>query len=422
MATWMASSSMQGEHVATPRELLAMNAWADQVANMLESSIASLRERITALSNFSTSNLPRATHSLPVLYLFSGSDLITAHALFAASPEYHLVADFPVGHPSCFLDAACASQANASTVAFFKHWAALRFARQSTNLMRRTFERVGQLPALLVLLRLMGQPVIHATVRDGLPPSLSPAPKFTESADQTIAARPGGSSGGASGAATGPVERQLAERTTVASNGTKAGFGTAARVVIPSITLHTARCRVAYYSLLLKSDPSENVRLSKQDWPAFKRWERGGAYVDAQLDALSAALNPARPQLEGGGSSPRLPPRLMVSMFKAAPHWILRNRWMAAWVLEHSAATLHDETGLRPRVYNASEGLVSADWQMVRRGYFAEFENREVSWYPGEKAELKAFFQGPELPFQFGYAQQGGLGVLLAAWRRDVLR
>jgi hypothetical protein len=217
------------------------------------------------------------------------------------------------------------------------------------------------------------------------------------------------------------VERRLAERTTVASNGTKAGFGTAARVVIPSITLHTARCRVAYYSLLLKSDPSENVRLSKQDWPAFKRWERGGAYVDAQLDALSAALNPARPQLEGGGSSPRLPPRLMVSMFKAAPHWILRNRWMAAWVLEHSAATLHDETGLRPRVYNASEGLVSADWQMVRRGYFAEFENREVSWYPGEKAELKAFFQGPELPFQFGYAQHGGLGVLLAAWRREVL-
>ena len=139
--------------------------------------------------------------------------------------------------------------------------------------------------------------------------------------------------------------------------------------------------------------------------------------MDSQLDALSAALNPARQQLDGGGSSPRPPPRLMVSMFKAAPHWILRNRWMAAWVLEHSAATLHDETGLRPRFYNASEGLVSADWQMVRRGYFAEFENREVSWYPGEKAELKAFFQGPELPFQFGYAQHGAQGVLLAAWR-----
>jgi hypothetical protein len=111
----------------------------------------------------------------------------------------------------------------------------------------------------------------------------------------------------------------------------------------------------------------------------------------------------------------------MVSMFKAAPHWILRNRWMAAWVLEHSAATLHDESGLRPCFYNASEGLVGSDWQTVRRGHFADFENREVRWYPGEKAELKAFFQGPELPFQFGYAQHGGLGVLLAAWRREVL-
>ena len=44
--------------------------------------------------------------------------------------------------------------------------------------------------------------------------------------------------------------------------------------------------------------------------------------------------------------------------------------------------------------------MVGSDWQTVTRGFFADFENREVKWYPGEKAELKAVFRGPELPFQ----------------------
>ena len=48
------------------------------------------------------------------------------------------------------------------------------------------------------------------------------------------------------------------------------------------------------------------------------------------------------------------------------------------------------------------------------------FTPHTVKWYPGEKAELKTFFNGPELPFQFGYAQHGGLGVLLAAWRAEM--
>ena len=89
-------------------------------------------------------------------------------------------------------------------------------------------------------------------------------------------------------------------------------------------------------------------------------------------------------------------------------------------MLRHSAATLHDETGLRPLYYNASSGATPHQWSVRPHGAFAEFENREVKWYPGEKAELRAVFHGPQLPFQFGYAQRGGLGVLLAAWRAEV--
>ena len=43
-----------------------------------------------------------------------------------------------------------------------------------------------------------------------------------------------------------------------------------------------------------------------------------------------------------------------------------------------------------------------------------------MSWYPGERAELRARFAGPEAPFQFGYAQQGGMGIILTGWRKEV--
>ena len=151
---------------ATPVELAALNAWAAQAAAELEADtkVEALHERISALSDFSAHVFPRVVHALPVLYMFSGSDLLTAMALFPMAPEYHLVADFAPGHPACFIDPACIAQANETTTAFFRHWASLKFARQSTNLMRRAFATsTGQLPALLVSLRLIGLPVLHAT-------------------------------------------------------------------------------------------------------------------------------------------------------------------------------------------------------------------------------------------------------------------
>lgn len=62
------------------------------------------------------------------------------------------------------------------------------------------------------------------------------------------------------------------------------------------------------------------------------------------------------------------PERPIAFMTKAAPHWILRNAWMAKWVLQHSAATLHDETGLRPLYYNASGGATTNKWRTVTHG------------------------------------------------------
>ena len=349
-----------------------MNGWSQLAVASLESSqpslVETLRQRLGTLSRWSRDMFPQMVHSLPVLYPFSGADLLTAHAMFPNAPSYTLIADFPTGDPSCFLDAACAAKANASATAFFSHWSNLRFARQSTNLMRRAFATSGQLPALLLSLRLIGLPVVYVTMHT-----------YERQAD-------GG--GGGAAAASRP-----------SSN----------KIQIPSITLYTTKGKVTFHSLLLRSDPSEHIKLNKQDWPNLARWGRGNAFIDSQLALVSEAI----------GADLTGQRQLYVTMFKAAPHWILRNAWMASWVLKVSAATLHDETGLRPRYYNNSLGATMHGWVSVASGAFREFENREVKWYPGEKAELQRLFSGPELPFQFGYAQSGGHGVLLAAWRRE---
>ena len=65
----------------------------------------------------------------------------------------------------------------------------------------------------------------------------------------------------------------------------------------------------------------------------------------------------------------------------------------------------------------AHEPATEHAWTTRVFGAFREFENREVKWYANEKAELRRVFHDEgSLPFQFGYAQSGGHGVLLAAW------
>ena len=151
----------------------------------------------------------------------------------------------------------------------------------------------------------------------------------------------------------------------------------------------------------------------------MSRWAKGGAYIDAQLDVLAEILGaatalpassmpsssssaadvaPANGLANGPvglAANPLAPQRLFVSMFKAAPHWILRNDWMARWVLKRSHATLHDETGLRPHAYayNATGTLTDFAWQTRTFGAFIEFENREVKWYADVPRPLHALTQ-----------------------------
>jgi len=220
--------------------------------------------------------------------------------------------------------------------------------------------------------------------------------------------------------------------------------------LVRSLTITTGRGKVDYVSLFFRLEVGEHTHAGRQDWPSVTKWSRGSNFVNVELAAIRAAIDsvPVIARTSGGGGGGVdggaagnnggieggvgrdigvaegvvAPRRLFVAIFKAAPHWILRTEWMANWVLGTSAATLQDETGLRPRSYeNASLSEHGGAWTVSRFGRFAQFENREIKWYPGEKGELERAFPGPELRFRFGYAQApGNNGVLQTAWRSSL--
>ena len=157
--------------------------------------------------------------------------------------------------------------------------------------------------------------------------------------------------------------------------------------VLSTVSVHTASSKVSYLSALFRLDAHERPsKLGKQDWPSISKWARGSPFVDAQLGAIARAIG-AGGDGAGTDAGQAAPGRMFVSMFKAAPHWILRNGWMARWVLDKSQAVVQDETGLRPHFFNASASATARDgWTTSTLGRFTQFENRETRWYPGARA------------------------------------
>ena len=106
----------------TPSHLVqSMNAWAGANAAALRvaapAAVTALENRMDMLGKFCGSNFPRLAHSLPVLYLFSGMDLLTAHGCFPRAPRYILLADFPTGHTACFGSPTCLRRAKCCRIA-----------------------------------------------------------------------------------------------------------------------------------------------------------------------------------------------------------------------------------------------------------------------------------------------------------------
>ena len=127
----------------------------------------------SARSAFAERVLPQAACEHPILYLFSGVDLLTAAAFFPRAPAYVLVAALPAGEPGCLISHdGCSQTSRAAAVEHLRHWHEHDFAWTSTLHMQGLFRApIGVLPALVLYARLLGHTVrrVRTVVRQLTP-------------------------------------------------------------------------------------------------------------------------------------------------------------------------------------------------------------------------------------------------------------
>ena len=118
-----------------------------------------LHDRQSRIKKCSSATFP-GLPNVPVLYLFSGVDLLTARSFFPASTVHLLVANLRVGHADCLCLSSCFRHALANAKAFLASWASFQFARLSTGRMELLAREqdgskmLGIIPALLLNLAL----------------------------------------------------------------------------------------------------------------------------------------------------------------------------------------------------------------------------------------------------------------------------
>ena len=161
----------------------ALASWAEDAWDNLRRGYprleSGLLSHVNGIQKFSKEALPPGAHELPVAYLMSGVDLLTAHALFPRSPHYLMFADLPLGSPDCFFDDGCREVAIYGLAHYFSQWSYQHFAWTQTNQMHRRFDSrtdnmtVGVLPALVLSLYLTGQTVTSVYVDTEWSPGIS---------------------------------------------------------------------------------------------------------------------------------------------------------------------------------------------------------------------------------------------------------
>ena len=138
----------------------AMASWVQEASSTLLAARADVPHKLLrwreAVRRFGHGHL-RHAQSRPVLYPFSGADLLSALSLFSDAPSHTLVAPFPTGDARCFLSAACREQATSAAVSFFQNFADRGGGWTDDTASNGT---VGVLPVLLVALHYSGRRVV----------------------------------------------------------------------------------------------------------------------------------------------------------------------------------------------------------------------------------------------------------------------
>jgi hypothetical protein len=116
-----------------------------------------------------------------------------------------------------------------------------------------------------------------------------------------------------------------------------------------------------------------------------------------------------------------------VSIIKAADGVatrFLNGPTLGRWLLQNSAAVLHDSTGMLPSVFAREAGLTADDWTVCTFGnlssLIASHSRLSIDGANLLTARREGRFDGAELPMVYGYGKATGRGIVIAAWRRDL--
>jgi hypothetical protein len=357
------------------RVVAAANAWVNQTArdvrlqeSKLRLNLEGLLQRTRLISNFSSSIWPSELSSCPIFYPFSGVDLPTVHAFFPHASELFLVAGLPLGNFSCFLSETCRRDATHSAFTYLKGWmdkvhemsfagsGAMLTAFNAGSWKKDSTEwesrGVGLLPTLLVTMHLL-----------------------TMANDDTA-----------------PLIDDFAER----EHHKEESDPMPTSVV--QITWRSCSAQLSYLSTWVPLGGEVKLPHAK----STDEW-----VVAPSSESLVAGLKKASHAVGLGE-------RARITMFKAAEHMhqrLLLDNGVARWILDVSAATLHDETGLRPMVYDHDLVTREVPWEVRTYGSYQTHLSYEPS--KEERDEWRqAFKDARRLPFSIGYHSS-----LLTAWR-----
>ena len=293
---------------------------------------SAVRARAAAIAAFSrrAGLFPHHTvpPSTPVLYPFSGMDVLTAMHFFPNASSYTLLANLQLGlrhrDPlTCFSNRYCVQMASRSTYKVAQNWNYHHLAWLQTSRMMHIFvpDVVGStLWALIFFMHVGGRTV--DTIASG---ELN-VTTGTSTNDQTASASIG----------SGLLHNTSAASTTVGSS-TKGGRNASKHIRLPAapppppppprwIEVRAGSVRCTFFSTTISDDP-----------PALDALLRHAATpADTRRNHPRATTEPAD----------RPPLRRYATILKAAPDELTSQRWLYDWLLPRSVALLQDETGV----------------------------------------------------------------------------
>ena len=385
------------------RTLDAANEWVHSTAKRLRFRTNfddAVWQHVAKLTAFSARNLPEGMQRCPIFYPFSGVDLTTLHGFFPNASEAFMMAALPLGNFSCFLSASCRNDASNSVYNYLATWADKihHMSFSGTGAMLKAFNGgswnisgvmcskcyrgVGLLPTLLVSMHLL---TVDCDTR-------------------------GVCAGDVNGTAKTPLIDDFEEHARHPSAGQD-------HINFVRLTWRGCGAQLSFLStwLELSEDQVYLPQLASHtaDWTASPVSE----VLVTNMRHMSHALG--------------LGERLRTTMFKAAEYMharLLIDPGVARWILDMSAVTIHDETGLRPIVYDHPLVTRGVPWTMRSFGDFGDFVDYPAHDYPGapttaaEETELLRNLSkvSPPLGFPVGYHLMKQEGLLMVAWRTEM--